>query len=211
MPKRFSRWCADTFAPPRKKDYRKVSDYVVNTWDYSQDNLVIPSPDKLVSSDKESDAEEANWLYDYDEDTEGQDPSDSVEACGMEEQSSVQQYRHHSPTIKTYVYCPLVASKEMVRLLKVQPSQFGRPEVSLETFNVTDAPPFAALSYTWGAPSPTYIILVDGATLFVRKNLFVFLQQYREIRCLWIDQICIDQFDVSERNHQAALMRSIFT
>lgn len=167
MLRRFSRWYADTIAPPRKKNYRKVSDYVVNTWHIRRASLVIPYPNKLVSSDDESDAEEANWLYGYEEDTEGQDQLDSVEECGMEEQSTIQEYRHYSPTIEAHVYRPLDALKESIQLLKVQPSQLGRPEVSLETFKVTDAPPFVALSYTWGAPSPIYITLVDGATLSV--------------------------------------------
>jgi hypothetical protein len=45
----------------------------------------------------------------------------------------------------------------------------------------------------------------------VRKGLFRFLQAYDGIDYLWIDQLCIDQSNILERNHQVGLMASIYS
>ncbi|KAH9866052.1 hypothetical protein J1614_008616 [Plenodomus biglobosus] len=78
-------------------------------------------------------------------------------------------------------------------------------------------PEYVALSYTWGSPSPTYRILINDTPYMVRENLFRFLCAYRkDPRCdthpfLWIDQICIDQENTNERNHQVRLMKSVYS
>jgi hypothetical protein len=81
----------------------------------------------------------------------------------------------------------------------------------MEVFDLSDAPPFTALSYTWGPVSPTFNILVNSQPISIRKGLFRFLQAYDGDKYLWIDQICIDQSNVLERNHQVGMMSSIYT
>ena len=57
-------------------------------------------------------------------------------------------------------------------------------------------------------------ISVNGRSLAIRANLHDFLSCYRELEpyspLLWIDQICIDQSQVQERNHQVGLMDQIY-
>ncbi|RFN45624.1 het-domain-containing protein [Fusarium flagelliforme] len=75
---------------------------------------------------------------------------------------------------------------------------------------------FAALSYTWGDPNDTRTILVDGYPVLVRSNLEAALRRLRRkvpIRQglrIWIDAVCINQEDISERNREVKHMRAIY-
>jgi hypothetical protein len=57
---------------------------------------------------------------------------------------------------------------------------------------------------------------VNGKLCCVRENLYNFLNTFskpqtaEERDYLWIDQICIDQSDVGERNHQVGMMADIY-
>src|SRR3569833_300584 len=74
---------------------------------------------------------------------------------------------------------------------------------------------YIALSYTWGDPSTAFLVLLDGQLFYVRENLYNALRQFRRPtgqRSLhyWIDAICINQDDVSERNAQVRRMARIY-
>ena len=74
----------------------------------------------------------------------------------------------------------------------------------------------SALSYTWGSKKRSMNVKVNGFLLGVRMNLHNFLMimqkdtQFCETKLLWIDQICIDQSNVRERNHQVGQMSEIY-
>jgi hypothetical protein len=73
---------------------------------------------------------------------------------------------------------------------------------------------YTALSYMWGEASPTREIFLDNEVFEVRENLWQFLYQARKHswhNLFWIDAISIDQQDTQERNHQVALMGSIYS
>lgn len=64
---------------------------------------------------------------------------------------------------------------------------------------------YEALSYAWGDPTKSHEIFVNGKVLKITTNLHVALQYLRQpdvARVLWIDAICIDQENISEKNHQ---------
>ncbi|KAF4830653.1 Heterokaryon incompatibility protein 6, OR allele [Colletotrichum siamense] len=75
---------------------------------------------------------------------------------------------------------------------------------------------FLALSYTWGDPTGTNIIVVNDKQFEVTASLEGFLRtfvnSYSEATHskLWIDAICINQSDISERNSQVLHMSSIY-
>ncbi|RMZ68312.1 HET domain-containing [Pyrenophora seminiperda CCB06] len=81
---------------------------------------------------------------------------------------------------------------------------------------------YTALSYTWGAASPTHAISINGAAHAVPSNLHSFLQAYtqhdwgrqrgsrNQLEEVWIDQICIDQDNVVERSAQVGIMNKIY-
>ncbi|KAH8746730.1 heterokaryon incompatibility, partial [Hyaloscypha sp. PMI_1271] len=74
---------------------------------------------------------------------------------------------------------------------------------------------YIALSYTWGDHTPTAPILLDGQRFFVTKNLYSFLQHFRQPPgygsfVYWIDAICINQGDVREKDKQVQRMKQIY-
>jgi hypothetical protein len=93
---------------------------------------------------------------------------------------------------------------------------------------------YTCLSYTWGDSSRTCPIMINDGLYFVHQNLQDFLQYARRqfdldgglkldqrllflepffIRkpLLWIDAICINQSDVTEKNHQVQQMGEIYS
>jgi hypothetical protein len=71
------------------------------------------------------------------------------------------------------------------------------------------------LSYTWGPEAPFFSISIDHASFQVRNNLHDFLEIFcreiaAEVEWIWIDQICINQDDIPERNMQVAIMKMIY-
>jgi hypothetical protein len=72
---------------------------------------------------------------------------------------------------------------------------------------------FKAVSYTWRQPKPCKKILVNGHSVSVRQNLWNLLYELRlakETSLLWIDALCINQSNVSERNTPVPLMSMIY-
>lgn len=117
---------------------------------------------------------------------------------------------------QTYNYEPLESSRCQIRLLKLRPGlHYHILECDILIFDLADAPPYVALSYIWGQTSPTASAYIDKKPLRIRQNLFDFLQTYRNdphnIDYVWVDQICIAQADVKERNSQVRLMPRIYS
>jgi hypothetical protein len=73
---------------------------------------------------------------------------------------------------------------------------------------------YTALSYVWGENQHTHEVQVGNRQLRVGENLNSALQNLRRrdrpVR-LWVDAICINQDDASERNHQVQQMRSVYS
>ena len=93
---------------------------------------------------------------------------------------------------------------------------------SLTVFDIDKSPPYYPLSYEWGSDQDLATIRADGSQFEVRRNLYDFFETMRGMRqrlpfestdhCyLWVDQICINQSDVQERNNQVSIMRIIYT
>lgn len=72
---------------------------------------------------------------------------------------------------------------------------------------------YSALSYTWGDANDRREIICDGKKLSVTANLHSSLRRIRrqDKSCmLWIDAICINQSDITEREAQIPNMKSIY-
>ncbi|KAF2258549.1 HET-domain-containing protein, partial [Lojkania enalia] len=118
-----------------------------------------------------------------------------------------------------FTHPPLESSSGQIRLLKISPGDFNDIiTCTLNIFDTSIAPEsrpheYIALSYTWGPASPTRQILVNSGTAIVRQNLWEFLVVARELipdQLVWIDQICINQEDNDDKNHQVRLMSKIY-
>jgi hypothetical protein len=120
------------------------------------------------------------------------------------------------------LYRPLSTGTDEIRLLHFLPSdESGNIHGNLETFPLENPPKYCALSYEWGSEGlsdhscPFFINLAPYYPN--RKNLrLALLRLYSLSRSVqgtmyfWIDAICINQGDITERNHQVRLMRQIY-
>jgi hypothetical protein len=73
---------------------------------------------------------------------------------------------------------------------------------------------YEALSYAWGNTTSPYVISLNGVDFNVGENLFhafSHLREYDVERVLWVDAICINQSEISERNHQVQQMAYIYS
>lgn len=113
------------------------------------------------------------------------------------------------------MYSPL-DGEYALRFLKLAPGD-SSDQLSLELVHdsIAQGPVvrYEALSYTWGDPLPTKTVLCNGLQFELRINAFEFLQQLRQrtaTRLLWMDCICINQEDLSERAQQVSIMSNIY-
>ncbi|KAH7081411.1 heterokaryon incompatibility protein-domain-containing protein [Paraphoma chrysanthemicola] len=101
-----------------------------------------------------------------------------------------------------------------IRLLRIKAElSEGLISCTLDVYPVIRENAHIALSYAWGPPPAVATILVNDGAFQIRQNLYDFLEvaRQRDIGALfWIDQICIDQQNIEERNHQIKLMGNIY-
>lgn len=73
---------------------------------------------------------------------------------------------------------------------------------------------YVALSYVWGPPHSRKYIICNEQEISVTSNLHAALLQLRredDNVVIWIDQLCINQADVAERNKQVSMMGQIYS
>ncbi|GAB1309913.1 Heterokaryon incompatibility protein-domain-containing protein [Madurella fahalii] len=112
-------------------------------------------------------------------------------------------------------YIPFDRPNEQIRLLTVRP---GLPDLPLQcTLTIAPLkphpPPYVAISYTWGPPTPTTNITIDGQPMIVRQSCADALRTMRLHHVgvpVWIDAICINQADLREKSFQVGMMGSIY-
>jgi hypothetical protein len=103
-----------------------------------------------------------------------------------------------------------------IRLLRILPGESSSPircEVTVVALDGRQT--YTALSYAWGNPPAECAIFLNGREVKIRKNLWRFLHQARSLSeplfdYIWIDALCVDQTNDSERTHQVALMGEIY-
>ena len=107
---------------------------------------------------------------------------------------------------------------EQFRLIKLLPGQKKDGLIgSLITVDPTSAPQYVALSYVWGplceeGQDPPVIILDDTA-IELRPNLDSAMRALRRLDQnihIWIDALCINQYDNMEKDMQIPLMVDIY-
>lgn len=131
----------------------------------------------------------------------------------------------------SYKYSPLklaTGPNGEFRLLTILPGLEGENiKCMLKNASISSPPRYEALSYTWGDPkgveskfpvkgnpNQSFTIAVNGQHAEVRYNLNAALFQLRhqtEPRVVWIDAICIDQRNDSEKSEQVQLMARIYS
>lgn len=118
----------------------------------------------------------------------------------------------------------LVYSKRLgartVRILVLHPGSSSdeikcdlKQEEDLVQTSLVEVSPYEALSYVWGGEeNPDYIILGDSR-FAVTRNLAEALRYLRypdSDRMLWVDAICMNQYDIEEKEAQVMSMHCIY-
>lgn len=117
-----------------------------------------------------------------------------------------------------YKYLP---SSNWIRLCRIERTENDGLYIVLERYLLDRAPPYRALSYTWGPAEGRNVPharnrldwLVHGRNRSLPANLVTALINLSD-RDLsgyyWIDALCIDQLNHKERNEQVMIMDKIF-
>lgn len=113
--------------------------------------------------------------------------------------------------------------ERQIRLLELLPVSLSRDNVpncrSVVVRLDETLPDYEALSYTWEAKDNEpkealydQYILLDGGLHYVRPNLSDALHALRqsESRLIWVDNLCIDQDNKSEKEQQIGMMAEIY-
>lgn len=119
---------------------------------------------------------------------------------------------------ESYKYKPLAGNE--IRLVQfVRTSQRSSTSALVEC-KLCNTPldsiiEYHALSYVWGDPKITELIILDGVDFHVTTNLAAALKVFSESEetasnPLWIDALCINQGDIAERSIQVAKMTEIY-
>ncbi|KAK4539347.1 hypothetical protein LTR36_000778 [Oleoguttula mirabilis] len=127
------------------------------------------------------------------------------------------------PYRDAFEHHPLRDPKHMVRLLRLaqRDSTTSKDEDAgtaaihwnLTTWRLDQAPEYIAVSYTWGDPANCSAILLNGKDFAVRQACWYVLHQAWQhgiAGYLWIDSICINQKDDTEKSAQVAIMGDIY-
>jgi hypothetical protein len=128
----------------------------------------------------------------------------------------------------------LALGSDQIRLLRVDPIKNNAGsdiECTISIHSLAKAngrPDFFALSYTWGPShadtaklrktplNATCRVICNGIETSISENLYDFLhhcasdREERFIGYMWIDALCINQKNISERSHQVNIMGAIY-
>lgn len=110
------------------------------------------------------------------------------------------------------IYDALDPRSKQIRILQLIPGSF-EDNIKCRISVATVEAPFEALSYVWGDPAHRETIEVQQQIMSITRNLDEALRHLRdtcETRELWVDAICINQNDISERTHQVGIMDDIY-
>ncbi len=107
------------------------------------------------------------------------------------------------------------------RLILLQPSSFHGAALQCTLLHTTLSQcdrdiidHYTALSYTWGDPTKTGSIYVQGHKFTITATLEAALRDLRapaRMLRIWADALCIDQSNMTERSIQVALMAQIYS
>lgn len=114
-----------------------------------------------------------------------------------------------------YRYSPLPSTDRTIRLLCVYPAKSIDDPIICDMHQVQldGRPEYAALSYTWGDTTLNRNIICGGRNLPVTQYLDTALRRFRASTwwMIWVDAVCIDQSNISERNQQVSMMKHIYS
>ncbi|KAL5330783.1 hypothetical protein ACEPPN_000306 [Leptodophora sp. 'Broadleaf-Isolate-01'] len=115
-----------------------------------------------------------------------------------------------------HTYLPLDYVANETRIITVRSADnYDDPLVGLMGYNPMHSNvSFSCVSYMWGNEETTELIELSGQQFLIRKNLDTFLRFVRKpgggYMRFWIDAVCIDQNNISERNRQLPRILNVY-
>ncbi|RFU30435.1 hypothetical protein B7463_g5926, partial [Scytalidium lignicola] len=114
-----------------------------------------------------------------------------------------------------YRFLPLDKYSSNIRILKVHKANaFEDPLIcDLQVEQLDSQPQYAALSYTWGDQPFDHHLECNKQSLNVTDSLDYAIRLFRQHfagQKIWIDQICINQNDTTEKTSQISMMNKIY-
>ncbi|KAH6633302.1 heterokaryon incompatibility protein-domain-containing protein [Boeremia exigua] len=137
--------------------------------------------------------------------------------------------------VKSFRHCPLDQTQASIRLVHLLPNLSPDGLIQCTMSHASLSRTYVCLSYVWEIPiqeAPerpkdpnTRFIYINGQPFRITQNLFEFLRMARHNAArtnwdlkqfnlsvpFWIDAICIDQQNNSEKNHQVKQMGKIYS
>ena len=115
----------------------------------------------------------------------------------------------------SYEYFPLLQGSEQVRMIRLLRLETCDDIVTLSlcSASLEDQPRYEAISYTWGDTKKRKEIKCNDQLVTVSENLHDALRYLRHVdraRILWVDGICIDQANSTEKSAQIRFMPHIY-
>ncbi|KAI9154942.1 FAD-linked oxidoreductase ZEB1 [Paramyrothecium foliicola] len=119
-----------------------------------------------------------------------------------------------------YANVPIQPEPPSTRLLRILPGPWAQLiSCELHRISLKNPPPYKALSYSWNngdAFSQPVVnsIHCNGVPVLVSANLFAALRRLRGLQLpvdIWVDSICVNQKNLTERSQQVGIMREIYS
>jgi hypothetical protein len=87
--------------------------------------------------------------------------------------------------------------------------------IVLQKANLRDAPDFNALSYAWGDRDQSTLVSAAGGPTSIEvapnlRSMTNHIWSSSPERAIWIDALCINQQNITERTQQVPLLTKIF-
>jgi hypothetical protein len=114
-----------------------------------------------------------------------------------------------------FEHTQLDTTRNSIRLLRILPDLSSTGLIQCKIWHTTTDAEYTCLSYVWGTEAYQQVICINGKRFSCRKNLWDFLNVARtndvvDLKAVWIDAVCVDQDNVTERNHQVSQMGDIY-
>lgn len=125
-------------------------------------------------------------------------------------------------TVDSYTHTPLEDASCQIRLLRIHPGDGDEIHCTIAAYDVASAPEYSAVSYTWGPRENPKTIWIDSKPFKVTQNCHCALWQARlhfpywqaQLDWLgnfvWIDSVCIQQSNLSEKGEQVGMMGDMY-
>jgi hypothetical protein len=117
--------------------------------------------------------------------------------------------------LEEFTYSPLDLSKRHIRLLRIHRRiPFSDLKSELVCVPLDEAEPYQAISYYWGKEvEKSQRIILDNQQFKVTSTVWNILRRRSSMfasRLIWIDSICINQYDNKEKGNQVRMMGEIY-